>query len=54
MCLSSHTALYLNFSITYKRSVELQLEITKICRRGFGSQMTQIVVISRCCFAWDG
>ena len=39
------------FSITYKRSVEFQIEIKIICRRGFGSQMTQIVVISRRCFA---
>ena len=47
----SHTAPHLNFSITYKRSVEFQMEIKIICRRGFGSQTTQIVVISRCCFA---
>ena len=30
------------------------MEIKIICRRGFGSQTTQIVVISRCCFAEDG
>ena len=30
------------------------MEIKIICRRGSGSQMTQIVVISRCCFAEDG
>ena len=30
------------------------MEIKIICRRGFGSQTTQIVGISRCCFAWDG
>ena len=42
---------HLNFSITYKRSAEFQMEIKIICRRGFGSQTTQIVVISRCCFA---
>ena len=30
------------------------MEIKIICRRGFGSQTTQIVVISRCCFAYDG
>ena len=47
----SHTAPHLNFSITYKRSVEFQMEIKIICRRGFGSQTTQIVVNSRCCFA---
>ena len=54
MCLPSHTAPHLYFSITYKRSLEFQMEIKIICRRGFGSQTTQIVVISRCCFAWDG
>ena len=54
MCLPSHTAPHLNFSIAYKRSVEFQMEIKIICRRGFGLQTTQIVVISRCCFAWDG
>ena len=30
------------------------MEIKIICRRGFGSQTTQIVVILRCCFAEDG
>ena len=30
------------------------MEIKIICRRGFDSQTTQIVVISRCCFAEDG
>ena len=50
-CLSTHTAPHLNFSITYKRRVEFQMEIKIICRRGFGSQTTQIVVISRCYFA---
>ena len=30
------------------------MEIKIIFRRGFGSQTTQIVVISRCCFAEDG
>ena len=30
------------------------MEINIICRRGFGLQTTQFVVISRCCFAWDG
>ena len=30
------------------------MEIKIICRRGFGLQTTQFVVISRCCFAWDG
>ena len=49
--LLSHTAPHLNFSITYKRSIEFQMEIKIICRRGFSSQTTQIVVISRCCFA---
>ena len=39
----------LNFSITYKISIEFQMEIKIICHRGFGSQTTQIVVISRCC-----
>ena len=29
------------------------MKITIICRRGFGLQTTQFVVISRCCFAWD-
>ena len=42
MCLSSHTAPHLKFSI------EFQMEIKIIFRRGFGSQTTQIVVISRC------
>ena len=42
MCLSSHTVPHLNFSI------EFQMEIKIIFRRGFGSQTTQIVVISRC------
>ena len=28
------------------------MEIIIICHRGFGSQTTQIVVISRCCFTW--
>ena len=51
ICLPSHKALHLNFSITYNRSVEFQMEIKIICRRGFGSQTTQIVVISRFCFA---
>ena len=51
MCLLSHTAPRLNLSITYKRNVEFQMEIKTICHRGFGSQTTQIVVISRCCFA---
>ena len=49
----SHTAPHLNFSITYKRSVEFQMEIKIICRRGFGLQTTQFVVISRCFFAWE-
>ena len=30
------------------------MEIKIIGRRSFGSQTTQIVVISRCCFAQDG
>ena len=30
------------------------MEIKIICRRGFGSQTTQIVVISRSCLVWDG
>ena len=30
------------------------MEIKIICRRGFGSQKAQIVVISRCYFAYDG
>ena len=50
MCLPSHTVPHLNFSIAYQRSVEVQLEIKIICRRGFGSQTTQIVGISYCCF----
>ena len=29
----SHTAPHLDFSITYKRGVELQMEIKIICRR---------------------
>ena len=53
MCLLSHTAPHLNFSIAYTRSVEFQMKMKIICRRGFGLQTTQIVVISRCCFAWD-
>ena len=53
MCLPSHTAPHFNFSITCKRSVDFQMEIKIICRRGFGSQTTQIVGISRCCFAWN-
>ena len=44
-----YTAPHLNFSITSKRSVEFQMEIKIICRRGYGSQTTQIVVISRGC-----
>ena len=51
MYLPSHTAPHLNFSITYKRSFAFQMETKIICRRRFGSQTTQIVVISRCCFA---
>ena len=51
ICLPSHTAPQLNFSLTYRRSVEFQMEIKIICRRGFASQTTQIVEISRCCFA---
>ena len=51
MSLPSHTAPHLNFSITYQRSVELQLEIKINYRRNFGSQTTQIVGISHCCFA---
>ena len=50
MRLPSLTAPHLNLSITYKRSLEFQMEIKIICRRGFGSQTTQIVVILRCCF----
>ena len=50
MCLPSHRVPHLNFSVTYKRSVEFEMEKI-ICRSGFGSQTTQIVVISRCCFA---
>ena len=42
MFLPSHTAPHLNFSITYKRSVVFQMEVKIICRRGFGSQTTQI------------
>ena len=30
------------------------MEIKIIYRRGFGSQTTQIVKISRCCFAENG
>ena len=30
------------------------MEIKTTCRRGFGLQTTQFVVISRCCFALDG
>ena len=36
MCLPSHTAPHLNFTITYKGSVEFQMEIKIVCRRGFG------------------
>ena len=54
MCLPSYTAPHLNFSIAYKGTVEFQLEIKIICRRGFGLQTTEIVVISSCWFAWDG
>ena len=53
MCLLSHAAPHPNFSITCERSVEFQLEIKIICRCGFCSQTTQIVVISRCCFTYD-
>ena len=35
-----HTARHFNFSVTYKRSVELQIEIKLICHRSFGSQTT--------------
>ena len=52
MRLPSHMAPHLNFSMTYERSVEFQIEIKIICRRDFGSQTTQIeLVISLCCFA---
>ena len=51
MCLPSHTAPHLNFSIKFKRSVEFQMDIKIICRRGFGSQTTKVVAILRCCFA---
>ena len=51
MCLPSHTAPHLYFAKMYERSVEFQVEINIIC---FGSQTTQIVLISSCCFAWDG
>ena len=47
----SHTVPHLNFSITYERNVDFQMEIEITFRRGFGSQTTQIVVISRCSFA---
>ena len=47
----THTAPLLNFSKTYKRNVEFQMEIKIIRSRGFGSQTTQIEGISRCCFA---
>ena len=42
-----------HLNITHKRSVKFQIKIKIICRRGFGSQTTQIVVISSC-FARDG
>ena len=35
---------------TYESSVEFQMEISIIFRRGFRSQTTQILVISRCFF----
>ena len=41
------------FSITYESSVEFQMEIKIIFRRGFRSQTSQILVISRSCFAED-
>ena len=44
----------LNFSMTYKSGVEFQMELKIIYRRGFRSQTTQNLVISRCCFAKDG
>ena len=51
MCFPTRTAPHINFSITFKGSIELQNEIKRICCRGFVSQTTPIVVISSCCFA---
>ena len=44
----------LNFSLTYVSSFQFQMEIKIVCHCGFHSQTTQILVISRCCFAEDG
>ena len=44
----------LNLKLTYKNYVEIQLEIKMIFRRGFGSETTHILVISRCCFENNG
>ena len=38
----------------YESSGEFQMEIKRICRRGFRSQTTQIAVISLCCFVENG
>lgn len=50
MCLKFLTPPHRNFSITSVNSVEFQMENWTICRRDFRSQITQILVISRCCF----
>ena len=52
ICLPSLTAPHLNFSITYTTAaLNSKMEITIICGRGFRSQTTQILMISRCYFA---
>ena len=38
MCLPSLTVPHLNFNLTYISSVKFQMEIQRICRRGFRSQ----------------
>ena len=53
MCLLSFTVSHLNFNTTYASSVKFQMEIQIICRRGFRSQTTPILVIS-CCFYCKG
>ena len=45
MCLPRLTAPQVNFSIAYESGVEFEMETNIICRRGFLSQITQILII---------
>ena len=47
MCLPSLTAPQVNLCITYEGGVEFPIEPEIICRRGFLSRTTQILMISR-------